>query len=69
MNKRQTITEMLRETAKKAGSINATARRAGIDYAALFRFIHGESDMRLSNADKLAEALGLELRRCAKNRR
>jgi hypothetical protein len=40
----------------------ATAKGAGIDYAALVRFLDGKADVRLSTVERLAGYLNLELR-------
>lgn len=69
MAERQTITEHLRQAASEAESLRALGREAGIDYAALYRFVHGQSDMRLSNADRLADALGIEVKRRKRKRK
>jgi len=37
------------------------AKDAGLDHTGLTRFLTGARDLRLSNADRLAEALDLEL--------
>ena len=62
------MTDVLREAAETDGrSIFALARDAGIPYPVMYRFLKGDKDGRkwgltLTTADKLAEALGQELR-------
>lgn len=38
------------------------ARRAGVSYATVYRFMSGERSVTLDTASKLAEVLGLEMR-------
>lgn len=63
------MTDVLREAATADGrSIFALARDASIPYPVMYRFLKGDADgklwgLTLTTADKLAEALGLELRR------
>ncbi len=62
------MTEILREAAEADGrSIFALARDAGIPYPVMYRFLKGDAKghkwgLTLTTADKLAEALGLEIR-------
>ena len=63
------LSEQLREAASKAESIRALARAASMDHSALLRFIHGKQDIGVSTADRLADALGFELRRRPKRKR
>lgn len=42
-------------------SINALAREAGVNYAALYRFLHGQGDPQLTTVTKLCGVLGLAL--------
>jgi len=60
------ISEQLRqvtETAIRAGATRyAIAKGAGVDYAALTRWLDDGSDIRFSTATKLAAHFGLELR-------
>ncbi len=42
-------------------SINALAREAGVNYAALYRFLHGQGDPQLSTVTKVCAVLGLAL--------
>ena len=62
------MTVILRKAATVDGrSIFALARDAGIPYPVMYRFLKGDKDGRkrgltLETADKLAVALGLELR-------
>ncbi len=53
------ITE--RAVAESGGSLRAFAKRAGVDHAALGRFVKGEKDLNGATLDKLAAALNLEL--------
>jgi hypothetical protein len=65
---RRTMTDVLREAAEADGrSIFALARDAGIPYPVMYRFLKGDKTghkwgLTLTTADKLAEAVGLELR-------
>jgi len=65
---RQSMTEILREAFHADGrSIYQMGRDADIPYPALYRFIKGDKtgrkwSLNLITVEKLAEALGLELR-------
>ena len=65
---RKTMTEILREAFAADGrSIYQLARDADVPYPVLYRFIKGDRDGRkrsldLITVDKLADALGFELR-------
>ncbi len=67
------MTEILREAFEKDGrSIFQMARDANIPYPVLYRFIKGDKDGRkqslnLITVEKLAEQLGFELRKVAKD--
>ena len=57
------LAEQLRAAFTKSGlSRFELARRAGVSYAIVHRFIGGNRDITISTASKLADALGLELR-------
>ena len=62
------MTDVLREAAEADGrSIFALAREASIPYPVMYRFLKGDAKghkwgLTLTTADKLAEAVGLELR-------
>ena len=66
---RKTMTDVLREAATADHrSIFALARDASIPYPVMYRFLKGDKTghkwgLTLTTADKLTEALGLELRR------
>jgi len=66
--RRKVMAEVLRATAEADGrSIFALSRSSGVPYSVLYRFLKGDKEGRkrsltLENVDKLAEALGLELR-------
>ena len=66
--KRKTMTDILRQAAAADGrSIFGLARDADIPYPVMYRFLKGDAKghrwgLTLTTADKLAEALGLELR-------
>jgi len=62
MSKRKTISDVLRESAQQAKGVRQLAREADIDHATLLRFLNG-SRVRSDQLDRLAEALGYELRR------
>jgi transcriptional regulator with XRE-family HTH domain len=56
------LVEQLREAIRKSGeSLNQLGERSGLDSARLSRFMRGERDLTLSAAEKLCQALGLEL--------
>ena len=63
---KRTMSQKLRDEASKAESSRALALRAGIDPASLRRFINAERSLRLDMADRLADALGFELRKVRK---
>ena len=44
------------------------AKDAGLDFSTLSRFCHGERDLKLESADKLAEYFNLEVRAAGRNR-
>ncbi len=57
------ISSQLKEAINKSGmSLYRVALEAKIDSAVLRRFMNDEADIRISTADKLAEALNLELK-------
>lgn len=58
------LAAQLVEAVKASGlSLNQVAKRAGIQYSALWRIVHGEArDPNVSTASKLCTLLGLELR-------
>lgn len=57
-----TITNALKRAIAESGeSLYRLAEDSGVDYAVLYRFAHGERDLYLATADRLAEYLGLEL--------
>ena len=61
------LTNTLRRAIDESGlSLLAIAQSAGLSYPVVYDFAHGNRDILLKNADKLAEALGLELRRARK---
>ena len=47
-------------------SLSETARRSGVDVAALSRFVRGERGLTIESVDKLAATLKLELRPAGK---
>lgn len=56
------LSDQLRKAMEKSGfSLHALSVGTGIDYAAIHRFYHGERDMRLGTASRLADFLGLKL--------
>jgi len=61
------ISKTLRAAVKTALGRGVTryriAKDARLDHTGLTRFLSGDRDLRLTNADRLAEALGMELRR------
>ncbi len=66
--RKRTLTEILRQAAEAdERSIFALARDANVPYPVLYRFLKGDAtgrkqSLHLTTADKLAAALGLELR-------
>lgn len=58
-----TIAEQLRDAMRGSGlSIYMLAKRSGVSWPILGRFLSGERGMTLSSAAKIASALNLELR-------
>jgi len=55
---REVIVQAIEESGK---SVRAVALAAGISQPSLARFIHGERDILLDAADKVARVLGLKL--------
>ena len=56
------IADAIREAAESSGkSWYEIAKKSGVNYAAIHRFLSGESDIRLSTADKLAEYFGMRM--------
>lgn len=65
MATRQPVSERLRAALKKCSeSRYALSKRTGISQSALSRFLSGEFNLTLANAELLAEALGFEIRLC-----
>jgi hypothetical protein len=62
-------TALLQAIERDKRSQPALAEAAGIDKAALYRFIVGERSLRLPSADRLCEAMGLECRLVKRRRR
>lgn len=65
MNKRkQSVSETLRNAIKESGLTHyRIAKDAGTTPAVVSRFAYGERDLRLETVDRIAEVLGLELRK------
>lgn len=66
------LAEQLRAAFAESGlSRFELARRAGLSYAVVHRFIGGDRDITIGTASKLANVLGLELRptRCPSTRK
>jgi predicted transcriptional regulator len=61
MAKHRTISDTLRQAAADAGGLREVARWADVDQATLHRFINGHN-VRSDQLDRIAEALGYELR-------
>jgi transcriptional regulator with XRE-family HTH domain len=60
---REPLSATLRRTIRESGlSRYAIAVRSGLDQGALSRFVTGKCGLTLDSADKLADALDLELR-------
>lgn len=65
VKKRKTVCEQLKDAVEASGMTRyAIAKAAGVGQITLDRFMSGERDLRGATIDKLAEALGLELRKC-----
>lgn len=57
------IAKTLRSAIKNSKkSVYQIAKDAGVAHPVILRFISGERDIRLATADKLAAALGMEVR-------
>ena len=67
MSKRQTIADALRQAiAADERTEYRLAKDADLSQGVLSRFTAGERDLRLGTADKLCQALGLELKQTRK---
>ena len=62
MSTKQTFADQIRAAAKRYGTPYALARDSGVNSAVVGRFLKGERDVTLTTAEKLCNALGLELR-------
>lgn len=61
--KRKTMSDRLREAIKNSGkTVYRISQESGVSHPVIFRFLSGERDIRLETAEKLAVALGLELK-------
>lgn len=61
--------ERLRVAIRASGlSQNEVARRAGIDPGMVNRFLHGTRGLTLATAEKVADAIGIELTLTAKRK-
>ncbi len=57
------ISQALREAIQRSGlTIYRIAKDCDTHSSVVARFVHGERDLRLETADRIAEYLGLELR-------
>ncbi|MEQ8788888.1 MAG: helix-turn-helix transcriptional regulator [Pirellulaceae bacterium] len=62
MSRRIGIADALRKGIKATGeTLYRVAEDSGVDYAVLHRFVNDGTNIAVSNAEKLAEYLGLEL--------
>lgn len=69
MEPKDEITETLRRAALKSGrTAYALARAAKTSYAAMWTFMRGKGNLKLTAAGRLACVLGLELRAKRKGR-
>jgi transcriptional regulator with XRE-family HTH domain len=60
--KRATISDQIRQVIESSGlSRYEICKQAGIDQAAMSRFMSGERGLSTSTLDKLADVLGLEI--------
>lgn len=59
---RQPLPDVIKAAARATGmSVNALAHAAGVQQAALHRFLNGQRGINLDTAEKLCAYLGLEL--------
>ena len=57
-----TLQESLRQAILTSGvSLYRIAQESGVSYGMIHRFAHGERDLRLESAGRIAAALGLHL--------
>ena len=62
-NKKTDLAKQLRVAFRRSGlSRFALARRSGVSYSCVHRFIGGDRDVTATTLSKLADVLGLELR-------
>ena len=62
--KRQPVSEQLRRLIRERGeSLAEIGRQTGVSHAVLSRFLRGERRLSTKTVDRLAEYLGLELRK------
>jgi len=62
VEKRDSLIGQIRRAARECGlPQNALARAAGIDKAALSRFVHGERGLTMENLNALADVLNLRI--------
>ncbi len=62
------IVEQLKDAIRAHGTAYRTGKESGVEITAIQRFLNGERDLRLASAEKICEALGLELRPVPKPR-
>jgi len=55
------LSKTIQEAIKGCGSIYRAAQLSGVSQPVLQRFMRGERDIRLRTAERVCEALGLEL--------
>jgi predicted transcriptional regulator len=56
------LADQLRKTVKGSGlTLYAVAKRSGVPYAVLYRFMSGERDLRLDTADRLCKLFSMRL--------
>ena len=58
--KRQTMTDLLRECLSKTESLQAVERETGVKRQSMMKFVRGEQSLRLDLADTLAAYFGIE---------
>lgn len=68
MSTKQTFADQIRAAAKRYGTPYALARDSGVNSAVVGRFLKGERNVTLTTAEKLCNALGLELRPAARRK-
>jgi DNA-binding phage protein len=61
------LSETIKAAIDDCGSIYQAAKACGVSHPVLLRFMSGQRDIRLETAERICEALGLELRKVSKS--